>query len=144
MISLHGRTLKQLYQGSSDWDSIGRAAEVVHKHEGHILGNGDIESVDSALLMAHRYGVDGVLIGRAAEGNLGIFTGNSEPTKEQRIDWMVEHARIFESIFPENFMPMRKHLAWYCKGFPGALELRTKLVRANSVAEVEKIVGKAI
>jgi nifR3 family TIM-barrel protein len=143
-ISLHGRTLRQLYQGSADWEAIGRAAEVVHKHGGHILGNGDVDSIDQAKARVDQYCVDGVLIGRGAEGNPGVFLDPSTTVgmtdKEQRLAWMVEHAKIFEEIFPENFMPMRKHLAWYCKGFEGAVEMRGKLMQTNSSEEVEEIV----
>ena len=142
-ISLHGRTLKQLYQGSADWEAIGRAAEIVHKHGGHILGNGDITSLNDLRDKASRYGVDGGLIGRCAEGNPEVFIGNDNPSIEQRKAWMVEHAQVYEKIFGEgNFMPMRKHLAWYCKGFPGAVELRTKLMQTNSADEVREIVGE--
>jgi len=144
-ISLHGRTLRQLYQGSADWEAIGRAVQVVHEQGGHILGNGDIINLEDASGKIKKYGVDGVLIGRSAEGNPGIFRG-IEPQKELRLSWMIEHARIYEQIFvdsdqsPKSFMPMRKHLAWYCRGFEGAVEMRSKLMLTNSVAEVEEIV----
>lgn len=156
-ISLHGRTLRQLYQGRADWDSIARAAAVVHKYGGHILGNGDVEGIVDARRKTLEYSVDGVLIGRAAEGNPRIFLGGEEPSKEQKFFWMLEHARVFEEVFVEkddrsmsghailrhdplkSYMPMRKHLAWYCKGFPGAVELRIKLMQANSAEEVEKL-----
>jgi tRNA-dihydrouridine synthase len=176
-ISLHGRTLKQLYEGQADWEAIARAARVVHARGGHILGNGDVKSAHSARLMAHRYGVDGVLIGRAAEGNPGIFKcapiskctpmTNDEctPLREQRLAWAVEHARVFEDVFVSTsarnhvstsedvdivetcqsanvrtniFIPVRKHLAWYCHGFPGAVELRTALMRTTSASEVSQ------
>ncbi|MEI8232788.1 MAG: tRNA-dihydrouridine synthase [bacterium] len=153
-ISLHGRTLRQLYQGQADWEAIGRATEVVHRLGGHILGNGDVTSVQQAADYVAQYGVDGVLIGRAAEGNPGIYKSQIlnppilklEPAKEQRFAWMVEHAQIFERIFgkDKSFMPMRKHLAWYCKGFPHAVELRTKLMQTNSSQEVEKILDQFI
>lgn len=144
-ISLHGRTLRQLYQGSADWDAIGRAAKVVHKHGGHILGNGDIQSMQDLKIKIQECGVDGGLIGRAAEGNPAIFAGNDEPSVEQRISWMIEHAKDFESVFGVgNFMPMRKHLAWYTKGFPGAVEVRSKLMQTNSASEVEKIIQTMI
>ena len=146
-ISLHGRTLRQLYSGLADWEAIGRAAKIVHKHGGIIFGNGDVESIEKGKVLSEKYGVDGILIGRAAEGNPGIFTGN-QPTVEQRLEWMVGHAKVFESIFmPEVekegdhrwFMPMRKHLAWYCKGFEGAVEMRSRLMLTNGVAEVMRI-----
>ncbi len=162
MISLHGRTLKQLYMGQADWEAIGRAAEVVHALGGHILGNGDVLSITDGKTKVDQYGVDGFLIGRNAEGNPGIFLDSSIPVtqfsselpvngdtaklenslRKQRLDWMLEHAKVYEQVFgSDNFMPMRKHLAWYCKGFPGAGELRSKLVQANSLSDVKTIIG---
>lgn len=139
MISLHGRTLKQLYQGEADWEAIARAAEVVHQAGGKILGNGDVQSLADAQTKVNKYGVDGVLIGRAAEGNPTVFGEEAEITWEQRKAWMIEHARLYEKVFGGgHFMPMRKHLAWYCKGIPGASEMRERLVRTNSVEEVER------
>lgn len=150
-ISLHGRTLRQLYQGRADWDSIARAAVVVHKYGGRILGNGDVESLADAQAKATEYGVDGVLIGRAAEGNPQVFVGNDQPSREQSFAWMIEHAELYEKlnkptgeIDPNDvrwFMPMRKHLAWYCKGFPGAVDLRIQLMQSNSTQEVRQILG---
>lgn len=157
-ISLHGRTLRQLYQGFADWEAIGRAAQVVHELGGHIIGNGDVLNLEDARRKVDKYNVDGVLIGRNAEGNPGIFKNTQEPSSKQRIEWMIEHAKLYEKIFKysgnsvihsssesrENdnrwFMPMRKHLAWYCKGFEGAVEIRTKLMQTNSADEVEEIV----
>jgi tRNA-dihydrouridine synthase B len=140
-ISLHGRTLKQLYQGLADWEAIGRAAEVVHARGGHLLGNGDIASLSDLQEKAQQFGVDGGLVGRCAEGNPELFIGNDQPTIEQRKAWMVEHAQVYEKIFGlDNFMPMRKHLAWYCKGFPGAVEVRSKLMQTNNSEEVAGII----
>lgn len=141
-ISLHGRTLRQLYQGEADWEAISRAAAVVHRHGGTIYGNGDILSVEDGQAKVKKYKVDGFLIGRAAEGNPGVFSGDSEPSKEQRLAWLVEHAKLYEEIFgTTNFNPMRKHLAWYCKGFDGAVETRSRLMLTNSAKEVEAIVS---
>ena len=148
-ISLHGRTLRQLYQGFADWDAIRRAAEVVHHLGGHLLGNGDVLNLADAESKVEKYGVDGVLLGRNAEGNPGIFKYIQEPSPKQRIEWMVEHVKLYQKLNkPEIltdgdfrwFMPMRKHLAWYCKGFEGAVEVRTKLMLSNSAEEVEQIV----
>lgn len=175
VISLHGRTLRQLYSGKADWEAIARAAKVVHQRGGYILGNGDIESVGHARLKIDSYGVDGVLIGRAAEGNPGVFLqsqisndefSNWEQVKNQRLAWMVEHARIYEKVFKyysaptseiqENrstrklgndnrwFVPVRKHLAWYCKGFPGAVEMRAKLMLCNSSEEVQAVISSEV
>lgn len=140
IITLHGRTLKQLYQGFADWDAIGRAAVVVHSLGGHILGNGDVQSVSDGMDKVARYGVDGFLIGRAAEGNPAIFAGNDNPSWDERKIWMMEHAALYEKVFgPGFFVPMRKHLAWYARGFEGAGELRGRLVRVNSPLELETL-----
>ncbi len=150
IISLHGRTLKQLYQGSADWEAIRRAVAVVHRLGGHLLGNGDVLSLADGMAKVAQYGVDGFLIGRAAEGNPGVFVAGLEPSKAQQLAWISEHTEIYERInkpAPEYlqegdsrwFVPLRKHLAWYTHGFPGAAELRTQLVVSNSREEVEQI-----
>lgn len=148
-ISLHGRTLKQLYQGSADWEVIGRAAVIVHKNGLHILGNGDVTSLSEAKEKTERYGVDGVLIGRAAEGNPLVFQGIDEPDYKQRLMWAVEHAIVYENLYKPNesvegdirwFLPMRKHLAWYAHGFPGASDLRTRLMKSMCSQDVSDLV----
>ncbi|MFH2019013.1 MAG: tRNA-dihydrouridine synthase, partial [bacterium] len=143
VISLHGRTLRQMYTGKADWKMIAKAAEIVHKRGGIILGNGDVKTKEEALEKVRQYKVDGVLIGRASFGNPMVFSDKSEPSFEQRLEWMVEHAKKYEETFGiEQFAPMRKHLAWYAKGFEGASELRKKLVITSSAKEVEEIVSK--
>lgn len=140
-LSLHGRTLKQLYSGEADWEAIGRAAEIVHRAGGIILGNGDVKSVTMARERVRKYGIDGVLLGRAAQGNPGVFRGEVEPTREQKLAWMVEHSKKYEEVYGTNwFAPMRKHLAWYAHGFPGAAELRGQVVRVNSTQELERLI----
>lgn len=141
-LSLHGRTLRQMYTGKSDWEAIRRAGEIVHRRAGIILGNGDVGTLEDAEVRMREYGVDGVLIGRATFGNPGIFAG-MDPDESQRRGWMMEHARLHEQVYGKgNFLPARKHLAWYAKGFPGASELRSKLVRCSSPAEVGEVLAK--
>jgi len=141
-ISLHGRTLRQMYTGNADWEAIGRAARIVHDKGGIILGNGDVRSLDEAKSRASESGVDGVLIGRASFGNPGVFV-NSEPDWETRKSWILEHAKIYGQVFgQEYFLPLRKHLAWYARGFPGASELRQELVRVNKYKDVKTIIER--
>ncbi len=151
-IVLHGRTLKQMYSGEADWEAIGRAGEVVKKKGIVFLGNGDVKSVQGAKLKVQKYGVDGVLIGRASFGRLDIFADSyigSEPIYDDDMYrfrtyiWMVEHSRKYEELFGKGrFLPMRKHLAWYARGFPGAKELRAKLVQCSSAEEVESLLAR--
>lgn len=140
-ISLHGRTLKQMYSGNADWEAIAKAAKLIHQTKTTILGNGDIKDLKDAHEKIRQYGVDGVLIGRATFGNPWIFQGK-EATIEEKLSIALEHARLHEKIFtPKFFFPMRKHLAWYCRGFPGASEVRQQLMQTNNSGDVEKILS---
>jgi len=154
VISLHGRTLKQMYTGAADWEAIGRAAEVIHQTPTLCLGNGDLQTLTEAATKIRASGVDGVLIGRAAMGNPWLFRGKeamkrffhgtssapileAEVSLEERFAVMVEHARLFEEIRGlKRFAAMRKHFASYCKGMPGAAELRNRMFQTKNPAEV--------
>ncbi len=161
-ISLHGRTLKQMYKGFADWDAIHRAVELARGLPTLILGNGDIGSMSEALERIRQTGVDGVLLGRAAMGNPWVFRdkqrakdtlagiaspGGVEPdvALEERIRVLLEHSRHFEGLWGEGRFPaMRKHLAWYCKGFRGAAQWRARMVRARNADEVARIVASIV
>jgi len=138
-ISLHGRTLKQMYTGLADWEEIGKAADLVKQTKTTILGNGDVHSREEALNKISQYNLDGVLIGRAAFGNPWVFSGH-QPTAEDRMKIAIEHTKSFEKLTPNNhFLSMRKHLAWYCKGFPNATDLRMELMKVQNAADVEQL-----
>ena len=143
-ISIHGRTLKQMYSGQADWEAIARAATIIHQTQTTVLGNGDIQNLAQAYERIQQYGVDGALIGRAAFGNPWVFK-NREGTVPERLDIAKEHTLVHEKIFGgTHFMPMRKHLSWYCKGFNGASEIRQKLMKANNADDVENILNSVI
>lgn len=154
VISLHGRTLKQGYKGNADWDAIARAATVCRNSETLILGNGDLQDLDDVYRRVRETGVDGALLGRAAQGNPWIFRsknrvkrarsyhddaarGSGSISLGERFRVILEHSRHFETHWGRQcFVGMRKHLAWYCKGFPKAAELRAQMVRVNNTGEV--------
>ncbi len=166
-IALHGRTLKQMYSGQADWEAIGRAGEIVKKKGIVFLGNGDVTVVRRergevkrnglvAEEVVRKYGVDGVLIGRASFGRPDLFSNKPQALRAGSLrelrtyTWMVEHARKYEEISnllsvisdqDRRFLPMRKHLAWYARGFEGAKELRSKLVQCESAEEVERLIA---
>lgn len=142
-ISIHGRTLKQMYSGKADWEAIARAADIIHQTETTVLGNGDVQTITSAHEHIQKYGVDGVLIGRGAFGNPWIFK-NREGNVTERFEIAKEHSRIHQKIFGTYFVPMRKHLSWYCRGFSGAVEVRQQLMKANSADDVENILNSVI
>lgn len=140
-ISLHGRTYKQLYSGQADWEVIGQAAKIIHdaKKEIKIMGNGDVSNHKQAIELAIKYKLDGILIGRACLGRPWIFSDRKEPELPKIISILLDHAKIHQEIFPNEFITIRKHLAWYIKGFPGAAKLRSELVQVNSLQEIESI-----
>lgn len=134
-ITIHGRTLKQLYSGLADWEEIGKAAEVINQTQTSVLGNGDIQNYDEALQKIKQYHLDGVLIGRSSFGNPWIFK-NETPSIKQRLEAAIEHIRAFERLTPTlHFLSLRKHMAWYCKGFDNAVVLRKQLMTANTPQE---------
>lgn len=152
-ISVHGRTLKQMYMGSADWTEINKAADVVaewnntHDEADRItyFGNGDVSSVEDGAERIKNTNIDGVLIGRASFGHPWIFKGISfeDVPLQDRIDVAIEHAKLHEELKPEKmFVQMRKHLGWYMKGFRGAAETRSALVRSSSASEVEDILAQ--
>jgi nifR3 family TIM-barrel protein len=148
-ISIHGRTLKQGYSGSADWEAIGEAVELSRGSGIGILGNGDLQSFPEAMERIRQTGVEGVLFGRATFGNPWFFREKERYRKDlkaaeisialqERFDALLEHARLLhERKDPKHFIQIRKHAGWYLKGFPGASELRNRLVRVNSLSELE-------
>jgi len=139
-ISLHGRTLKQGYAGTADWDAIGSAAAIVHaESDTLILGNGDIRTLAQARERSAKYDTDGVLIGRGAFGNPWAFEYREASFKE-RMEAALEHARYLHTIMPgKGFIRIRKHLLDYCRGADGAKEMRQRLMKVESIADVEAI-----
>jgi tRNA-dihydrouridine synthase len=153
-ITLHGRTLKQGYKGNADWDAIGRAVEIAKNSTTLVLGNGDLKDMEMVYRRVSETGVDGVLLGRAAQGNPWVFKAKDQikhasrsaagvtmycPSVglEERFRVLLEHSRHFEKhSMIQSFVGMRKHLAWYCYDSPGAAELRAQMVRVNRIEEV--------
>lgn len=142
-IAIHGRTLKQAYGGSADWEEIGKAVAVAKSSSTLILGNGDVTNYDQALEKVSQYGVAGVLIGRGSFGNPFVFQPAGFSPAASKFQIALEHAQLFESTFQDNpkynFLPMRKHLGWYVREISNAKEVRMKLFQTNSAAEVAAI-----
>ena len=155
-ISLHGRTLEQGYKGEADWQAIARAVEIAKRSGTLILGNGDVRDLQDVYRRVRQTGVDGVLIGRSAQGNPWMFRGK-EAVKQalsrhdegilrsppvdipERFRVIVEHSEHFERLCGRSrFMAMRKHLTWYCRNFRGAAEMRALMTRANSTDDVRR------
>ncbi|MEI7511620.1 MAG: tRNA-dihydrouridine synthase [Candidatus Peregrinibacteria bacterium] len=137
-LTVHGRTLKQMYTGSANWEVIARIAKIVKDSgkETLFLGNGDITDLEDGKNRCETAKTNGALIGRALFGNPWFFSGKI-PESEERLKTAILHSQIYEECFPDApFFPMRKHLGWYAKGFDGAKELRNAFMHTNSAEEV--------
>lgn len=146
LITVHGRTLKQMYSGLADWNEIKTACDICHENGIKFFGNGDIKSIKEANEKIKQYDLDGVLIGRAIFGNPWLFDPNQQQiTKNQKLEMCLTHAKMQMKIFPnKSFIAMRKHFAAYINSFEFARDLRIKVLQANTYEEVEKIIASNI
>jgi len=152
-ISIHGRTRTQLYGGKADWTLIGAVKNNPRMYI-PVFGNGDIDSGPGAREMKDRYGVDGILIGRAAVGNPWIFrevkayleTGAilPPPSVSERIKLLQFHLEKSVAYKGERatLFEMRKIYSGYFKGIAGFKPYRIKLVTAGTLQEVDSILRK--
>ncbi len=146
-LTIHGRTRAQMYRGEADWTLIGE----VKRHPDMripIIGNGDVDSGPKAAEMFDRYGVDGVMIGRATYGRPWIFrevkhymsTGEimPQPSVAERVAIAKEHLAKSLEIKGERvgILEMRRHLSNYFKGLPDFKSTRLKLVTSSDPAEL--------
>jgi tRNA-dihydrouridine synthase B len=138
-ISIHGRTLKQLYTGLANWEAIAEAAAIIHQAGSTtVLGNGDISSLEDAYTRVAQYGVDGALIGQAPYGTPWIFNPTSSRPSTREI--ALEHARLLDKYTQSRgFIRIRKHLLDYFKGEPDSREFRMQLLKVTCLEDVEKL-----
>ena len=146
-LTIHGRTRAQLYKGEADWTLIGEVKRNPRMHI-PIIGNGDITTPQRAAECFERYGVDGIMIGRASFGHPWIFrevkhylaTGELLPPMSvaERVDLAKRHlAKSLEVKGPRvGILEMRRHLSCYFKGLENFKETRLKLVTLNSPEEL--------
>lgn len=152
-LTIHGRTRAQLYKGEADWSLIA-AVKNNPRIRIPIFGNGDIDSPQKALEYKNRYGVDGIMIGRAAIGYPWIFREikqfmqNGEilplPTIEERLEVCRTHVRKSVEWKGEvlGILEMRRHYSNYLKGLSHIKEFRTRLVTVKTIQEVESILDE--
>ena len=144
VITLHARTKKEMSLVPARWDVIAHAVKIRDemKSETLIIGNGDVKNLEEANKRVEESGADGVMIGRGIFGNPWLFAGTYPESLEERFRVMLEHTKLYEELFhgTKPLALMRKHYQAYVEGFPGAKELRTKLMSTESASEVEKIV----
>jgi tRNA-dihydrouridine synthase len=144
MLTIHGRTRKEMSKVPAHWDHIGECAKLRNKlaPQTLIVGNGDVESRQQGEELAREHGLDGIMIGRGVFTDPYIFAEKSpwaEVSKAERIALFRRHAALFASTWQDNQRPvytLNKFCKIYISDFDGAKEMRAKLMAAESPAHL--------
>lgn len=160
-VALHARTASQHYSGTADWSSIARLKEAITSIP--VLGNGDIWSAADAIRMVDETGCDGVVVGRGCLGRPWLFgdlaaafraraAGDNpfeQPTAAPSLGEVAvavrRHAELLAEFFEDEAhacRDIRKHIAWYFKGYPIGGELRARLAEVLSLAQLDELLGE--
>jgi nifR3 family TIM-barrel protein len=150
-IALHARTVQQAYAGQADWTTIARLVEAV---DIPVLGNGDIWEASDALAMVERTGCAGVVIGRGCLGRPWLFrdladafagrTRRALPRLGEVAAMVRRHGELLAGLYGvrHGLTDLRKHMAWYFKGFGVGGDLRRSLAMVTSLAELDELLGR--
>jgi tRNA-dihydrouridine synthase B len=154
-VTLHARTAKQFYKGSADWEHIARLKAAI---EIPVIGNGDLDDPQLAMARLRASGVDGIMLGRATLGNPWLIAQIADlmegremramPPAGDRLRYCIVHYRAMVEEWGEaRAVPqMRKHVALYLKGIPGAAVLRERIMRIDSadaaIAVIEETIAR--
>ena len=153
-VALHGRTAAQMYGGQADWDAIARLKEHLAPMGVPVLGNGDIWTADDALRMVAHTGADGVVVGRGCLGRPWIFgqlaaafTGApipDDPDLAGVLTTLRRHATLLCQDYGEvkGCRDIRKHMAWYLKGFAVRQHVRQALGNVTTLAELDELLSQ--
>lgn len=144
MLTVHGRIAKEGYVIPARWYEIQKVVELRNEISPStlIIGNGDIANAKQGEEYTKKYGTDGYMVGRGILSNPWIFSGREDITKEERIDVLMKHARLFVEVWGEdkNFNVMKKYFKAYIHGFDGANELRQRYMEVRSLEELENLI----
>lgn len=153
-VALHARTAAQLYEGRSDWNKITELVEHLSSTDVPVLGNGDIWSGQDAISMMEQTGCAGVVVGRGCLGRpwlfadlVSAFSGENKrvnPTLFEVRQIMLRHGQLLVEYFENEDRAMRdirKHMAWYLKGFSVPREIRASLGMVGSLTEMEQLLS---
>ena len=155
-VALHARTASEFYSGSADWSAIAALKEAVTSVP--VLGNGDIWSADDAARMMRETGCDGVVVGRGCLGRPWLFgdlarrlggPGTAAPPVDATLAFVADafrrHAELLIEFFDDESRgcrDIRKHVAWYFKGYPVGGDLRARFATVSSLAEIDDLIGE--
>ncbi len=151
-VALHARTAAEFYSGQADWSAIAKLKETVTTVP--VLGNGDIWSADDALRMVAETGCDGVVVGRGCLGRPWLFGDlaagfrgdhrTAQPSLGEVAQTFRRHAELLTEFFDSEergCRDIRKHVAWYFKGYPVGGDLRARLATVESLAQLDELLG---
>ncbi|MFJ6679484.1 tRNA dihydrouridine synthase DusB [Microbacterium sp. NPDC091382] len=153
-VALHARTASEFYSGHADWSAITKLKETVTSVP--VLGNGDIWSADDARRMMTETGCDGVVVGRGCLGRPWLFgdlarelgTGHAADPVDATLGFVAaafrRHAELLVEFFESEdrgCRDIRKHVAWYFKGYPVGGDLRAKLATVSSLDEIDELLA---
>lgn len=148
VLTVHGRTVKELSKVPAHWDEIGKAVKMRDELGGDtlIIGNGDIISYRDGLDKVKKYRVDGVMVGRGVFHNPWIFNPEvdiSSINSKGRIELLLKHAGLFEKIWgkEKQFNILKKFFKAYLRDFDGAGELRAKLMETKNIREARELLS---
>jgi tRNA-dihydrouridine synthase B len=149
MITVHGRTRSQLYNGRADWRFIRQVKQAVTVP---VVGNGDVVSLEDAAAMLEQSGADGVMVGRGCYGRpwfpgqvahyLATGQRQEDPPLERQLAILIEHFdAVIEHYGEETGCRIgRKHVAWYTKGLPSSAEFRNEVNQSLSAPQVRQMI----
>ncbi len=153
-ITLHLRTRKEMSLVPADWEQMKRAIALRDSIASEVLliGNGDVMNLEEGTRLAAetgpdhlRRGCDGIMIGRGIFGNPWVFTNRQLETIniQEKLAALLALAHDFEKLSPpKHFAILKKHIKAFVTGFPGAADLRARLMEANSASELEEVIKK--
>ena len=153
-VSLHGRTAAQMYGGTADWDAIAALKAHLAPLGTPVLGNGDIWTAADALRMVEQTGVDGVVVGRGCLGRPWLFGQLAaafagapvpgDPTLAEVLVMLRRHAELLCEDYGEErgCRDIRKHMAWYLKGFSVRQQVRQSLGTVSTLAELDDLLAR--
>jgi tRNA-dihydrouridine synthase B len=140
LVTIHGRTRMQFYEGRADWDAICAVRDAVSIP---LVANGDVETAEDAQEILRRSGADAVMIGRGCQGrpwHAGVLAGHREPSRQEIVEIALEHYRMMLEFYGEavGIRHARKHLAWYLDRYAPATAAadKAKIMTSKDSGEV--------